>query len=249
MLCVVLCAERAPVCAARFVVSLFASLASAACARPACRSLALPASWRDAVPVLLLCRWRVVPQPTQLMRKNQYEEALFRCEDDRFELDMCIETNASTLREFPSLFSFLLLLPGKTRALLPPMRCLAARQGSCRSLACTLQHTVTRPACQRLPQATPAACSCRLMLMLPRMCVVGPCPAGKLRPIAEQLARLSAEERTVYRLPEDALGAIHFRAIERIYGDSVRAGVQAAPCVLGSQAAACVLGSQALRVC
>jgi hypothetical protein len=48
------------------------------------------------------------------------------------------------------------------------------------------------------------------------------CPAGKLRPIAEQLARLSAEERTVYRLPEDALGAIHFRAIERIYGDSVR---------------------------
>jgi paired amphipathic helix protein Sin3a len=33
------------------------------------------------------------------MRKNQYEEALFRCEDDRFELDMCIETNSSTLRE------------------------------------------------------------------------------------------------------------------------------------------------------
>lgn len=27
----------------------------------------------------------------------------------------------------------------------------------------------------------------------------------------------------MYRLPEDALGAIHFRAIERIYGDSVRA--------------------------
>jgi hypothetical protein len=37
----------------------------------------------------------------QLMRKNQYEEALFRCEDDRFELDMCIETNASTLRKYP----------------------------------------------------------------------------------------------------------------------------------------------------
>lgn len=29
------------------------------------------------------------------MRKNQYEEALFRCEDDRFDLDMHIETNAS----------------------------------------------------------------------------------------------------------------------------------------------------------
>ncbi|KAK3272628.1 hypothetical protein CYMTET_19089 [Cymbomonas tetramitiformis] len=31
------------------------------------------------------------------MRKNQYEESLFRCEDDRFELDMIIETNESTL--------------------------------------------------------------------------------------------------------------------------------------------------------
>ena len=32
------------------------------------------------------------------MRKNQYEENLFRCEDDRFELDMMIETNASCVR-------------------------------------------------------------------------------------------------------------------------------------------------------
>ena len=31
-------------------------------------------------------------------RKNQYEESLFKCEDDRFELDMLIETNASTIR-------------------------------------------------------------------------------------------------------------------------------------------------------
>ena len=34
----------------------------------------------------------------QHMRKNQYEEALFRCEDDRFELDMVIEANASAIR-------------------------------------------------------------------------------------------------------------------------------------------------------
>jgi paired amphipathic helix protein Sin3a len=32
------------------------------------------------------------------MRKNQYEEALFRCEDDRFELDMAIETSLSAIR-------------------------------------------------------------------------------------------------------------------------------------------------------
>eukprot|EP00798_Chlamydomonas_sp_ICE-L_P000490 gene490-1896_t len=34
----------------------------------------------------------------KLMRKNQYEEALFRCEDDRYEFDMCIETNHAALK-------------------------------------------------------------------------------------------------------------------------------------------------------
>lgn len=32
------------------------------------------------------------------MRKNQYEEALFKCEDERFEIDMVIDCNANTLR-------------------------------------------------------------------------------------------------------------------------------------------------------
>ena len=34
----------------------------------------------------------------QYLRRNQYEEALFRCEDDRFEMEMCIECNASAMR-------------------------------------------------------------------------------------------------------------------------------------------------------
>ena len=32
------------------------------------------------------------------MRKNQYEEVLFRCEDERFEIDMVVDSNAATLR-------------------------------------------------------------------------------------------------------------------------------------------------------
>jgi len=32
------------------------------------------------------------------MRKNQYEEALFRCEDERFEIDMVLDANHSTIR-------------------------------------------------------------------------------------------------------------------------------------------------------
>jgi len=38
------------------------------------------------------------PPSVQHMRKNQYEEALFRCEDDRFELDMAIECSQSAVK-------------------------------------------------------------------------------------------------------------------------------------------------------
>lgn len=44
----------------------------------------------------------------QHMRKNQYEEALFRCEDDRFELDMVIECNASAIRAMEPLAKLLM---------------------------------------------------------------------------------------------------------------------------------------------
>jgi histone deacetylase complex regulatory component SIN3 len=32
------------------------------------------------------------------MRKNQYEEQLFKCEDERFEMDMLIDSTASTIK-------------------------------------------------------------------------------------------------------------------------------------------------------
>lgn len=34
----------------------------------------------------------------KFMRKNQYEEALFKCEDDRFEIDLIIDSNMCTIR-------------------------------------------------------------------------------------------------------------------------------------------------------
>eukprot|EP01119_Soliformovum_irregulare_P017282 TRINITY_DN5110_c0_g3_i1.p1 TRINITY_DN5110_c0_g3~~TRINITY_DN5110_c0_g3_i1.p1 ORF type:complete len:1099 (+),score=261.83 TRINITY_DN5110_c0_g3_i1:72-3299(+) len=46
--------------------------------------------------------WVSVPTGTEdgfiNLRKNQYEEMLFKCEDDRFELDLVIEYNSSTIR-------------------------------------------------------------------------------------------------------------------------------------------------------
>jgi len=48
-------------------------------------------------------RWVSVPTGSEdysfkQFRKNQYEESLFKCEDDRYELDMVIEGNSSALR-------------------------------------------------------------------------------------------------------------------------------------------------------
>ena len=50
------------------------------------------------------------------MRKNQYEESLFRCEDDRLELDMVIETNASALAVLQGLATTVAALPAEHKA-------------------------------------------------------------------------------------------------------------------------------------
>ncbi|KAK9061738.1 hypothetical protein SSX86_018921 [Deinandra increscens subsp. villosa] len=39
------------------------------------------------------------------MRRNQYEESLFRCEDDRFELDMLLESVSSTIKHVEELLN------------------------------------------------------------------------------------------------------------------------------------------------
>ncbi|KAK9905961.1 hypothetical protein WJX75_009654 [Coccomyxa subellipsoidea] len=73
------------------------------------------------------------------MRKNQYEEALFRCEDDRFELDMVIESNASAVRA--------------------------------------------------------------------------------ITPLVQQLSEMTPDEKANWRLPPNTLTPIHYRAIQKIYGE------------------------------
>ena len=52
---------------------------------------------------LLNDKWVSVPTGSEdfsfkNMRKNQYEEALFRCEDERYEVDMVIDNNASAIQ-------------------------------------------------------------------------------------------------------------------------------------------------------
>lgn len=49
------------------------------------------------------------------MRKNQYEDNMFRCEDDRFELDMMLETNASCLEEMGKINANVSALPAEER--------------------------------------------------------------------------------------------------------------------------------------
>ena len=50
------------------------------------------------------------------MRKNVYEEQLFRSEDERFELDMVIECGASAIRAMAPLAAQLTPLPPDVKA-------------------------------------------------------------------------------------------------------------------------------------
>ena len=50
------------------------------------------------------------------MRKNQYEEALFRCEDDRFELDMVLETTKVTIEALEPIWAKIESLAPEERA-------------------------------------------------------------------------------------------------------------------------------------
>lgn len=47
----------------------------------------------------------------KFMRKNQNEDNLFRCEDDRYELDMVIATNASTIQKLETIVGTMSRLP------------------------------------------------------------------------------------------------------------------------------------------
>eukprot|EP00850_Spirogloea_muscicola_P001162 SM000004S15032 [mRNA] locus=s4:928006:936864:+ [translate_table: standard] len=50
------------------------------------------------------------------MRKNQYEESLFRCEDDRFELDMLLESTSVTARRVAEIVNKLHVMPTEEKA-------------------------------------------------------------------------------------------------------------------------------------
>ncbi|OII75396.1 SIN3 like paired amphipathic helix domain-containing protein [Cryptosporidium ubiquitum] len=90
-------------------------------------------------------KWVSIPQGSEdfsfkHMRKNVYEENLFKCEDERFELDMVIENNRSTI--------------------------------------------------------------------------------NVLEPIAEEISKLSPEDKKNFRLVKPPFSIIHLKAISRIYGDN-----------------------------
>jgi paired amphipathic helix protein Sin3a len=60
-----------------------------------------------------------------IMRKNQHEEVLFRCEDERFEIDMVIDSTATALARLEPIADEIAMLQQKEmcseRELLGPM--------------------------------------------------------------------------------------------------------------------------------
>lgn len=128
----------------------------------------------------------------QHYRKNQYEEALFRAEDDHFELDMIIDQNWSAIN--------------------------ALRVGAAQR--CPRGALLGLPA-WRSPKLRRRLCCCWPACCEPRgiHCMVRPSSRTPLQPLAAQLEAMNEEERAGWQLPEKALRAFHYRAVQRIYGE------------------------------
>jgi len=87
------------------------------------RNYARPASTERSEPddKLLNDAWVSVPTGSEdfsykSMRKNPYEEALFKCEDERFEIDMVIDSNSSTISVLEQLSSEIAALQAEDEA-------------------------------------------------------------------------------------------------------------------------------------
>ncbi len=70
--------------------------------------------------VTLNTAWVSVTQGSEeysakFMRKNSYEDNLYRCEDDRYELDMVIETNAATIMQLEPIALTMTKLPSEIK--------------------------------------------------------------------------------------------------------------------------------------
>jgi paired amphipathic helix protein Sin3a len=153
----------------------------------------------------------------KLFRKNQYEEALFKCEDDRYELDLTIGQNASALkvggpphggRRLAGSTPHPALRTRRRRGL---ARCTAAGAAAAGySLRASRgpggrggdgggggEGSAADAAAPRHPQALE-----RAMVEL------------------EAAGEAGSEERVAYRLEEGALSSLQWRAIKRLYGES-----------------------------
>ena len=78
------------------------------------------------------------------------------------------------------------------------------------------------------------ALSCAPDPPLPR-----PAPRPAPQPLAAQLEGMSEEERAGWQLPEKALRAFHFRAVQRIYGEQGAQASGGGPAGCGVWAGAC----------
>lgn len=123
------------------------------------------------------------------MRKNQYEESLFRCEDDRFEMDMIIETNFSIVRA----------RPGGAPAF----------RSSHLSFPLSPPHFPCRLSLLR-PTSETCALSPSPLPLVNQM--------DNLAALNAKLAPLSADDRASFKVPEGLLTPVQLRSIERVYG-------------------------------
>lgn len=162
------------------------------------------------------------------MRKNQYEEALFRCEDDRMEIDMVLETNKSAIEALEKVHKEIAEMYTEEAKVVPePAAAPVKREEEAAAAAVKNADgaaTAGGEASAPVEPAEGAAKEDKKDSM--EVDAAKPAEAAAVEKPAAAPVKKSKEEvhgeRLAHFLPEGTVSTIVLRAVERIYGDRGR---------------------------
>lgn len=168
------------------------------------------------------------------MRKNQYEEALFRCEDDRMEIDMVLETNKSAIEALEKVHKEIAEMYTEEVKVVQEPAATSVKKEEDTAAATTAAAASAKPAdgapaaAGEAPAPAEGAEGAAKEEKKDSMEVDAEKPAeaaAEEKPAAAPVKKTKEEvqsERLAHNLPEGTISPVALRAVERIYGDRGR---------------------------
>jgi len=168
------------------------------------------------------------------MRKNQYEEALFRCEDDRMEIDMVLETNKSAIESLEKVHKEIAEMYTEEVKVVQEPAAPSVKKEEDTAAATTAAAASAKPtdgapaATGEAPAPAEGAEGAAKEEKKDNMEVDAEKPAeaaAEEKPAAAPVKKSKEEvqsERLAHNLPEGTISPVALRAVERIYGDRGR---------------------------